>query len=171
MSQSEVEPDAPRNPWPILAGVSILVLALDQLTKWLIVRAFEVGDSTPVLGGIFYLTRRTNTGGAFSLFSGNAQILGVVNALVIVALIILAPRIAGHSRLLLLAIAMLIGGAVGNLIDRIINGYVVDFIDVYYHDSHWPAFNVADSAITGGVILLLLDGLLVSFFANKKAQS
>jgi signal peptidase II len=57
---------------------------------------------------------------------------------------------------------LIIGGAVGNLIDRIINGYVVDFIDVYYNDWHWPAFNLADSAITGGVILLLLDGLLLS---------
>ena len=61
----------------------------------------------------------------------------------------------------------IIGGAVGNLIDRIINGYVVDFIDVYYRGWHWPAFNLADSAITGGVILLLLDGLVISVLKNK----
>jgi signal peptidase II len=78
-------------------------------------------------------------------------------------------RLPARDRLTAAALALIIGGAIGNLTDRIRHGYVVDFIDVYYRDWHWPAFNVADSAITCGVILLLLDGLVLS--VSKKASA
>jgi len=84
-------------------------------------------------------------------------------AIVTLVLIIWLLRLTAREKLTQAALSLVIGGAVGNLIDRMVNGYVVDFIDVYYRDSHWPAFNLADSAITLGVILLLLDGV---FFAS-----
>ena len=80
-------------------------------------------------------------------------------------------RLPVREKVTAAALSLVIGGAVGNLIDRINNGYVVDFIDVYYRELHWPAFNLADSAITCGVILLLVDGLLMSVRAKKDQDS
>ena len=90
---------------------------------------------------------------------------------VTVVLIVWLLRLPQRDKWTAVALSLVIGGAVGNLVDRIINGYVVDFIDVYYRESHWPAFNLADSAITGGVILLLIDGLLMSKQTKKVKDS
>jgi signal peptidase II len=109
------------------------------------------------------MTLAHNYGAAFSflsdaggwqrwLFTGLASVVTVV-------LVVWLLRLPANEKLTAAALSLVIGGAVGNLIDRIVNGYVVDFIDVFYQDHHWPAFNLADSAITCGVILLLVDGL------------
>ena len=83
-------------------------------------------------------------------------------------LVVWLLRLSAQEKLTAAALSLVIGGAVGNLIDRILNGYVVDFIDVYYQSHHWPAFNLADSAITGGVILLLVDGLFFATVAKRE---
>ena len=120
------------------------------------------------------MTLAHNYGAAFSFLSdagGWQRWLFTGLALVVtVVLIVWLFRLPAKEKLTAAALGLIIGGAVGNLIDRIMNGYVVDFIDVYYLDWHWPAFNVADSAITGGVILMLLDALVLSVF-KKKAGS
>ncbi|MBT8074585.1 MAG: signal peptidase II, partial [Xanthomonadales bacterium] len=97
------------------------------------------------------------------LFTGLASIVTVI-------LIVWLLRLPAAEKRTAAALCMIIGGAVGNLVDRMAHGYVVDFIDVYYQNWHWPAFNVADSAITGGVILLLLDSLLQSIAAKRSEK-
>ena len=121
------------------------------------------------------MTLAHNYGAAFSFLSdaGGRQrwLFTGLASVVTLVLIVWLLRLPAQEKLTAAALGLIIGGAVGNLIDRVNNGYVVDFIDVYYNDWHWPAFNLADSAITGGVILLLIDGLLLSMSGKKTKDS
>ena len=146
--------------WPlILWGAG--VVAVDQLTKWLIQANFLLHDSREVIPGFFNLTYITNTGAAFGILAGQhstlRQLFFVAVAGAALLVIILGWRqLCGEQRLMPHALGLIAGGAVGNLIDRLRFGAVIDFLDVYVNDHHWPAFNVADSAITIGVGLFLL---------------
>jgi signal peptidase II len=153
--------------------MSALIVALDLWTKSLATESLTLYRPIEITSWL-NMTLAHNYGAAFSflsdaggwqrwLFTGLASVVTVV-------LIIWLLRLPAREKLTAAALGLIIGGAVGNLIDRIINGYVVDFIDVYYLDWHWPAFNLADSAITGGVILMLLDALVLSVF-KKQAGS
>jgi signal peptidase II len=145
-------------PWLALA---LLILFLDQLSKIAIERTFEYGDVRPVTS-FFNLVLTYNKGAAFS-FLANAggwqdeflTFVGVGASLFI--LYLLARH--GHQRLFSVALAMILGGAIGNVIDRIVYGHVIDFLDFHWSGWHWPAFNLADSAIVGGAALLILDEL------------
>lgn len=150
--------------------VSLLIVILDLWTKNLASQGLTL-YRPEALTSWLNLTLAHNYGAAFSflsdaggwqrwLFTGLASVVTVV-------LIGWLFRLKPEEKLVAAALGLIIGGAVGNLVDRIVNGYVVDFIDVYYRDWHWPAFNLADSAITGGVILLLLDALLQSISVKK----
>lgn len=153
--------------------VSALVVALDMWTKNI------ASDSLilyrPVeLTSWLNLTLAHNYGAAFSFLSdagGWQRWLFTGLALVVTGvLLVWLLRLPATEKLTAAALALIIGGAIGNLADRIKHGYVVDFIDVYYRDWHWPAFNLADSAITCGVILLLLDGLILSAARKPSAD-
>jgi signal peptidase II len=142
--------------------LSGLVILLDQLSKlaaerWL--TPFEPLSILPSLN----LTLLYNPGAAFSFLAGAGgwqRWLFVVLALgVSVGLVIWLSRLRPQERLLGAALSLVLGGAVGNLIDRLLYGHVIDFIDLYWRDWHWPAFNIADSAISVGAVLLLADGL------------
>jgi len=148
-----------------LYAFAALVVLLDQLTKWAITSNFFYGESLPVTG-FFNLVLVHNTGAAFSFLSdaGGWQrwlftLLATGVSLFLVAWI---WRLEPGQKLLGYAIALVLGGALGNLWDRIAYGYVIDFLDFYWQRYHFPAFNLADSAITLGVILLLLDSLTAS---------
>ena len=148
------------------------VVATDQLTKWLVMRTFEPYEVLPVIPGFFNLTFITNTGAAFGMFAGAESVWRQVFFLVVgaAALIILFFAFHHYRRqglLYVVALGLIGGGAVGNMIDRIRFGSVVDFLDFYIQGYHWPAFNVADSAITVGVGLFLL----ASFLEEKKKHS
>lgn len=134
-----------------LYGPCLGVLALDQLTKWLIVTQYGVGETRPILGPVMSFTRRTNTGGAFSVFTGHTWLLTAMALVALVLILRLGPRLVGDCRLALLGLGMIAGGAAGNLADRLRLGHVVDFIDFHF----WPVFNVADTGIVIGVLLLL----------------
>jgi signal peptidase II len=141
------------------------VVALDQLSKWFIVANFLLHDSREVIPGFFSLTYITNTGAAFGILAGQhstlRQVFFVAVAGVALAVIILGWRqLCGEQRLMPHALGLIAGGAVGNLIDRLRFGAVIDFLDFYVQDHHWPAFNVADAAITVGVGLFLLGSML-----------
>ncbi|MEW6594833.1 MAG: signal peptidase II [Thermodesulfobacteriota bacterium] len=157
--------------WPlILWGGG--VVALDQFTKWLIQANFLLHDSREIIPGFFNLTYVTNTGAAFGILAGEQSTLRmlffVAIAVVALAVIILGWRqLCGEQRLMPHALGLIAGGAVGNLIDRVRFGAVVDFLDVYVNNYHWPAFNVADSAICVGVGLFLLG----SFFSSRSSQN
>ena len=143
-------------------GLALLVLLADQFTKILIIGSFALGDSTPVTS-FFNLVRAHNSGAAFSFLaqSGGWQRwfftgLGSAAALLMVWLL---KKHAGQ-KLFGFAIACVLGGAVGNVMDRVLYGYVVDFLDFHYAGIHFPAFNLADSAISLGAACLILDELL-----------
>ncbi|MEW6646338.1 MAG: signal peptidase II [Pseudomonadota bacterium] len=142
--------------------LSVVVIALDQLTKVLATANLALHEPVPVLP-LFNLTLMHNTGAAFSFLSqaGGWQrwFFVAIAVAVSAALIAWLRQLQRHQAWLAVALALVLGGALGNVWDRVMLGYVVDFIDLYYGDWHWPAFNVADSAITVGAIMLLLDAV------------
>jgi signal peptidase II len=147
--------------WLWLA-LALLVLVLDQLTKWLIVGQFVLGDSRPITS-FFNLVRAHNPGAAFSFLAqagGWQRWLFTGIGLAASALMIWMLRAHPGQKLFGFAIACILGGAIGNVIDRLVHGYVVDFLDFHWAGWHFPAFNAADSAITLGAACLLLDELL-----------
>ena len=140
------------------------VVGADQITKLLIVRSFTLYESQDIFPGFFNLTYLVNNGAAFSILAGQPalwrQVFFVGAAAVALVLIGVAQRSFGRqSRVYSLALALIAGGAIGNLIDRIRLGHVIDFLDVYIGSYHWPAFNVADSAICIGVSLFLIKNI------------
>lgn len=140
----------------LLIGVAVVLLAGDQLTKRLVTDQLQPGESVPVLGALLSLSYRTNTGGAFSILAGNTVVLTIISAAVFCALVLWGPGLAGTNRAALIGVALVAGGAAGNLLDRVRLGYVVDFIDFHV----WPVFNVADIGITLGAGLLIVSMLL-----------
>jgi signal peptidase II len=146
-------------PW---LGIALAVIVADQLTKSLVLDAFRLHDSR-VVTPFFNLVRVHNTGAAFSFLAGATGwqrwffvVLGTVAAVFIVWML----RRHGGQRLFGWALALILGGALGNVVDRLVHGYVVDFIQVHWRGWYFPSFNVADSAITVGAALLILDELL-----------
>ncbi len=140
--------------------LSLIAVMLDQGSKLAIAGSMQLYESVQIMP-FFKLTYVHNTGAAFSFlseaggwqrwfFAGLALVISVVIS-------IWLTRLKKHETLLAVALALVLGGAVGNLIDRLAYGYVIDFLDVYYKAWHWPAFNIADSAITLGVILMLAE--------------
>ena len=152
-----------KNKYLWLSAITAAVIALDQLTKQLVVRSFKLHESVPVIPGFFDLTYVRNPGAAFGFLAGAQgmwrSIFFITVSMVALAVILALVR-QSRERLPLIALALIGGGAVGNLVDRVRFGEVVDFIDWYYRTYHWPTFNIADSAITIGVGLLAIDMLL-----------
>ncbi|HQS58191.1 MAG: signal peptidase II [Gallionellales bacterium 35-53-114] len=140
-------------------SLAALIIVLDQLSKLWITSHFFYGESLPVVK-FFNLVLAHNTGAAFSFLSdagGWQRWLFSAIALIASVWIVRLLRQHAHETLFCLALALVLGGALGNLIDRVAYGYVVDFLDFYWGNYHFPAFNVADSAISAGAALLLLD--------------
>ena len=145
--------------WHWFAGSAAIVLA-DQLTKWMVLAHFAPGERRE-LTGFFNLVLVFNKGAAFSFLADAAGwqtpilvAFALVAAVIVSVLLVRSPG----RRLFCAGLALILGGAVGNVIDRLRFGYVVDFLDLHAGAWHWPAFNVADSAITVGAALLILDG-------------
>lgn len=140
--------------------LAVVVLILDQLTKYLAVGYLAVYQTAYVLP-FFNLTLAFNTGAAFSFLSGNGgtsnYIFMAFASVVSVALIAMLGKLASSKKLQAMSLALILGGALGNLFDRIRLGFVVDFLDFHVGGYHWPAFNLADSAICVGVVLLIID--------------
>jgi signal peptidase II len=153
---------ARRKAW--LVNVSLLVLALDQWTKLAIERKLDFTDTVSVIPGLLNLIHVTNTGVAFGLFQtdghqGGTILLTLLGFIALTAVAIFFYRAAPEERLLQWALALVQGGALGNLADRMTRGAVTDFIDVFAGSYHFHTFNVADSAISIGIVLLALDSL------------
>jgi len=142
--------------------VAAATLALDRWTKALIQKRFDLNESISVIDGFFNITYVRNTGVAFGIFDplslpAKSVLLSVFTAVAAVVVITYSVRSSLRNRLLQFALALVLGGALGNLYDRLAYGYVVDFLEFYVRTYHWPSFNVADSAISIGVILLALE--------------
>jgi signal peptidase II len=160
-----------------LGAVAVIVaaiVAVDQATKWWVTRALELHESVPIVDGLFNLTYVRNAGAAFGLFRQLPDaVRGPLFIVVSVgALVVLGSLLAGvrpEERGLRVAIAAVLGGAAGNLIDRLREGEVIDFLDVYWREYHWPAFNVADACITLGVCTLVLLSFRRSAARSRRA--
>jgi signal peptidase II len=146
--------------WKSVSGWLAAIVFFDQLTKIIVDRTMALYQSIPIVDGLFNFTYVRNTGAAFGIFAGSAEIfrrpfLILVSILASGFIITLLRRLADGERGLIAALTFILGGAVGNIIDRVFYGEVIDFLDVYWRNYHWPAFNVADSCITIGVAIAL----------------
>ena len=133
--------------------LALLVIALDQLLKIAVIKSLFLGESIPLIKDIFHLTLVQNKGAAFGILKNETFLFAALSIIAISAIIYSLPRLAKHAVLSRTALALILGGAVGNLLDRIRLGYVIDFLDFRI----WPVFNIADSAITIGAILFTIE--------------
>ena len=163
---AHVPPEAPSGRAPLARPFELallaVVLVLDQVTKALVRANLSLGESHTVIPGLFDLTHVQNTGAAFGLlnnvdFAYKPIIMIVIAAIALLAIAAYATQLGFQDRLARVGLALILGGAFGNLADRAILGYVVDFVDVYRGDVHFWAFNVADAAIFCGAIFVILD--------------
>ena len=162
--QVPVEREAERFARPFELGAMALIVLVDQLTKVIVRKSLVLGESRNVIPGFLDLTHVQNTGAAFGLlnsvdFAYKPVFMIAIAAVALVAIAAYGTQLGFQDRLARFGLALILGGAFGNLIDRAATGHVVDFVDVYWSDAHFWAFNVADAAITVGAILVLLDML------------
>jgi signal peptidase II len=147
----------------VLELVLILaVIAADQLSKLIVKRVLPLHESRSIIPNLLDFTHVQNTGAAFGLlnaadFPHKSLVMIVIAAVALVAISLYARQLGTHERLSRIGLALILGGALGNLIDRALSGYVVDFVDVYWGQAHFWAFNLADASITIGAVLVLLD--------------
>jgi signal peptidase II len=146
-------------PW---LGLALIILIADQFTKVLILGAYRLGDSTTITS-FFNIVRAHNTGAAFSfLAAASGWQRWLFTGIGIVATVFIVWMLRSHAgqKLFSFSLACILGGAIGNVVDRLLHGYVVDFLQFHWSGWYFPAFNVADSAITVGAVCLILDELL-----------
>jgi signal peptidase II len=156
---------------PRYVWIAIGLVVADQVTKWLVFRSLGLYDTISVIPGFFDLVHVRNEGVAFGLLN-NADLpfkAVITTTLAVAALLgigLYARQLQPHERIARLGLACILGGAIGNLIDRVRQGYVLDFVDIYWNSWHFWAFNVADASITIGAILVFADLLLVKQHAS-----
>ena len=140
----------------IIIIISIILLCIDQISKLLVVNLLTKTNSIAIIKNFFYLTYINNDGAAFSILVGKRVLLILIAVLVIVMLIRYIKKNNIQNKLELVSISLIIGGSLGNLIDRVVRGYVIDFLDFKIFNYNFPIFNLADTFIVIGVFLLLL---------------
>jgi signal peptidase II len=141
-------------------NLSAVIILLDQLSKWIVSAQLDLYDSIAVMPS-FNLVLAHNYGAAFSFLAGaggwQRWFFTGLAIIVAVVLTVWMSRLKSEAKWEAISLALILGGAIGNVIDRVLHGYVIDFIDVYYGSYHWPAFNIADSAICVGAVMLIID--------------
>ena len=144
--------------------ISLSVFLTDVATKWLVVHSMYLHDSIDIIPHFFSFTHVHNPGVAFGMlrnpWGGKILLLSTVAVLAVCLILYYGSKVPAQNKVLHWALALVLGGILGNLSDRLFNGYVIDFLDFHLGAWHWPAFNVADAAICVGVGLMLIDGLL-----------
>ncbi|MBT2756086.1 signal peptidase II [Mesobacillus foraminis] len=149
--------------------IALFIILLDQLTKWLIVKNMELGESIQIIENFLYITSHRNRGAAWGILEGQMWFFYIITSIVVVTLVYYIQKEAKGKRLLGTSLAFMLGGAIGNFIDRIFRGEVVDFINTYIFGYDFPIFNIADSALVIGVGILMLQMLREEREAKKKA--
>jgi signal peptidase II len=155
---SRSTPAGGRRRWPVFAALAVGVVAADQVAKALVTSALRPGESVSIVGDLLRIVFGQNSGALFGLFKDNAAMFGIVSILVIGLIVAYHARSAG-SLYLSIALGLLLGGAIGNMIDRLRLNYVVDFVDVGIGPTRFYTFNVADSAISVAIFLLFVAAL------------
>lgn len=152
--------------WRLPGLLSLLLVVLDQASKAVVVSQYPIGWQKPVIAGFFNLVHVRNTGAAWGILAEHTWVLGLLSVLAAVLMVFFFRRLSGDQPLLAIVLGVIHGGIVGNMLDRLFRGSVVDFLDFEFGGWHWPAFNIADSAISVGVVLVLL----ASFFLPAPSE-
>lgn len=147
--------------------IALLVIALDQLTKWLVATKMKIGESIPIIQNVLYITSHRNRGAAWGILQGQFWLFYLITIVVVIGLVIYIQRLPREERLFGVALGLMLGGAIGNFIDRLIRKEVVDFIHTYIGTYSFPIFNIADSALTIGVALVFLQ----TFMGAKEKEN
>tara|TARA_B100000886_G_C20333426_1_gene453410 strand:- start:253 stop:723 length:471 start_codon:yes stop_codon:yes gene_type:complete len=152
-----------------LIGMIVAIVALDQWSKWVVKTSYDLYHSEPIIQGFFHFTYVTNDGMAFGLsFPGGKQVLLFVTLILTGVIIWMLWKEKNSHNLIRYGLSFILSGAIGNMIDRMLYGKVVDFLDIMIGDFHWYIFNVADSAVTIGMILFIFHSI---FIGEKKPIS
>jgi len=148
--------------------ITVAIVALDQFTKQLITRSMQIGDSNTIIQNFLYITYHRNTGAAWGILQGQMILFYIVTAIAVIGIIIWYRKLnIRKERVLAIALMLILGGALGNFIDRVMYQSVIDFIHTVWWGYHFPIFNVADIALVCGVILMLIDVLILD---RKKSK-
>lgn len=140
--------------------IAVAVIAVDQLTKYLVVIQMEQGQSIELISGFLYLTSHRNAGAAFGILQGQMWLFYIATVIVVGVIVYMIITQAKESRFFGISLGLVLGGAIGNFIDRLLEGEVVDFIDVFIFTYNFPIFNVADSALVIGVGMMMIYFIL-----------
>ncbi|AAP10814.1 Lipoprotein signal peptidase [Bacillus cereus ATCC 14579] len=146
--------------------IALFVIAIDQISKWLIVKNMELGTSIPIIDNVLYITSHRNRGAAWGILENKMWFFYIITVVFVVFIVFYMKKYAKTDRLLGISLGLILGGAIGNFIDRVFRQEVVDFIHVYIFSYNYPVFNIADSALCIGVVLIIIQTLL----EGKKAK-
>ena len=149
--------------------IAVVMIVIDQWTKYLVIENMTIGESIPIIDNIFYLTSHRNPGAAWGILQGQMWFFYMITLIVVGIIIYYIEHYAKTNRLLGISLGLVLGGAIGNLIDRVRFQEVVDFVDVYIFSYDYPIFNVADSSLVIGVILIGIITLFEEVRKDKKA--
>jgi signal peptidase II len=141
-------------------AIAIIVVLLDQFTKWLVVKYMELGESIPLITNFLYLTSHRNKGAAWGILQGQMWFFYIITTVVIIGIVLFLQRMPKKEKLMGWSLSFMLGGAIGNFIDRLFRKEVVDFINTYIFTYDFPIFNIADSALVIGVGLFFIHTLL-----------
>ncbi len=148
--------------------IALLIIGLDQLTKWLVVENMVIGERITVIENVFYIFSHRNSGAAFGILQGQMWLFYIITVIMVGVIIYLIQTEARNHTLLKWALGLILGGAIGNFIDRLFRQEVVDFIDTF---GNFPIFNIADSALTVGVGLFLINLILEARREKKESKN
>lgn len=151
----------------LMIPLSMILIAMDQLSKWIIVKTMSIGDSFSVIGEFLEITSHRNYGAAWGMLQNQMVLFYIITLLVLIMIVYFYKQDAAHKPVMQLGLTFVFAGAVGNFIDRLFRGSVVDFIDTKIINYNFPIFNIADSCLTIGVIILLYE-ILVNENKEKK---
>lgn len=144
--------------------IAVIIIALDQFTKWLVIKNMELYEKIPIIENFFYFTSHRNKGAAWGILQGQMIFFYIITVIVIIGIIFYMEKYAKESKLLAVALSLILGGAIGNFIDRLSKQEVVDFLDFIIFKYDFPIFNIADSALVVGVGLVII----ATFLEEKK---
>lgn len=140
--------------------IALFVIAIDQISKWLIVKNMELGTSIPIIDNVLYITSHRNRGAAWGILENKMWFFYIITVVFVVFIVFYMKKYAKTDKFLGISLGLILGGAIGNFIDRVFRQEVVDFIHVYIFSYNYPVFNIADSALCIGVVLIIIQTLL-----------
>lgn len=140
--------------------IALVIIIVDQLTKWLVVRYMEIGENIPIIHNFLYLSSHRNRGAAWGILEGQMYFFYIITVGVVIGLIVYLQKLPKDQPWMKLALSLMLGGAIGNFIDRVLHQEVIDFINTFIFTYDFPIFNVADSALVIGVGIILILTIL-----------